>query len=50
MPRTKLREAREAADLSQAELAELIGAEQKAVSAWETGDHRPQLKVAWEEG
>jgi len=42
MPRTKLREAREAADLSQAELATLIGAEQKAVSAWETGAQRPQ--------
>src|SRR5436305_8702686 len=42
MPRYRLREAREAADLSQAELAELIGAEQKAVSAWETGTQRPQ--------
>jgi transcriptional regulator with XRE-family HTH domain len=42
MPRTKLIEAREAADLSQGELAELIGAERKAVNGWERGTISPR--------
>ena len=42
MPRNKLKAAREAANLSQKELADLIGAGRKAVSAWETGARRPQ--------
>jgi transcriptional regulator with XRE-family HTH domain len=42
MSRDLLRAAREAADLSQEELADLIGAEHKAVSAWETGAAKPQ--------
>src|SRR5436853_708534 len=41
MPRTRLREAREQADLTQAELAERIGAERRAVMGWEAGTHKP---------
>jgi DNA-binding XRE family transcriptional regulator len=42
VPRDKLRAVREAADLSQQELADLIGAEEKSVSGWEKGTHYPQ--------
>jgi transcriptional regulator with XRE-family HTH domain len=42
MPRYNLIEARELADLSQEELAEAIGAERRAVIAWERGDVTPQ--------
>ena len=42
MPRYKLREAREAAKLTQEGLAELIGAERKAVNYWERGSTEPR--------
>jgi transcriptional regulator with XRE-family HTH domain len=42
MPRTNLKKAREKADLTQQELAELIGAERKAVISWEAGTQDPQ--------
>ncbi len=42
MPRYKLKEAREKAGLTQSALAELIGAERKAVNYWEAGTASPR--------
>ncbi len=42
MPRYNLMEARVLADLTQEELADAIGAERRAVIAWERGDATPQ--------
>ena len=42
MPRYKLTKAREAAKLTQEGLAELIGAERKAVNYWERGSTEPR--------
>jgi transcriptional regulator with XRE-family HTH domain len=42
MPRTKLTEAREKAELSQGELGKAIGSSGKTVSRWESGERKPQ--------
>jgi DNA-binding XRE family transcriptional regulator len=44
MPRYKLIEARERAELSQSELAERIGTERKAVNQWKRGDAEPRME------
>lgn len=42
-----LREARKAADLTQAELAELLGTTQQAIAKWETGKSVPRDETRW---
>lgn len=39
----KIREARRAAQLSQEQLAKKLRKKQPEISAWERGDHEPQL-------
>lgn len=40
----KIKDYRTKADLSQAELGNIIGVEQNTISTWETGEYSPPLK------